>query len=695
METEYGEYMLSYTAEEIDEKLSKIDGLSEKVENMENSDRITTNVSTDNIFAPDIEWENGFINTSGDLTDSENLKTTKNYLEVIGGYYVSSQLLDSDQEVYYAQIRSLAEYDRDKNLICITSFSTEPCLLNTNTQYVKISMYNQFVDSESAMIICNKDGSLSDGYTAHGILRKELREEVKVTEKNLFDLSAKYKKSLTVGTSARNFNSFDYNAEDFITVKKFLAATSKTDWLYGLYDELMETYPDYITKTKIAETAEPITFYSSTTPERTVNYMPDVSEFTEEYMNVSANGTSVSYGSSTGVKTSPFIEVPVGKILSVQYLYNNAEYQYVSSVRAIAAFDADNNFISGANNIANGGVFTIPDNAKYLRVCISKNYIDNFNTFKTMFVVNNDGALLSDYVENGMALPVRTGLKTGIPMYRYDFKPPVASRTIASTAACGQTPIIPKILYVGGIHGGEYLTTMAAFRFFKMLCDRWKEEELLSDLFWNVHFVVIPTANPFGYEYPSKRYGADGSTMGFRNEHGIDVSGNFPSDNYVENEGSVYKYGKAPLTEPESIALYNIICNEEFILSIDNHNFNHIAGAANTDKMGGYLIANQFIPNSVNFWWKISRCLNPKLRILSPNVASNYDAIQVWTDSRHQMLNNTFRSVSANIEMSLGIDPELTYKEEGVSSMDEETQAFCVDTFAVVFHEALRDFYNY
>ena len=133
-------------------------------------------------------------------------------------------------------------------------------------------------------------------------------------------------------------------------------------------------------------------------------------------------------------------------------------------------------------------------------------------------------------------------------------------------------------------------------------------------------------------------------------------------------------------------------------MSVDNHTFNFLAGSTNTDKMAGYFITNKENENNIKFWFKISRWLNQRVRKLSPSIDKTYDGYdmgQVWIDSRQQMLSNTFRSIGANIEMTLGIDPTKDKNEDGTISMAEETQAFCVDELAVVFFEALQDFYTY
>lgn len=436
------------------------------------------------------------------------------------------------------------------------------------TKYLRISVGSAYVINSQyrSMFVINDDGSLLSDYVVNGTIvvegKKALSANVDVGDINLTQVSPKHKKSLRVSSLSQLFTSYEETNADYISVENtYLNTSTKVNWLYGLYDALMEAYPNYITRTQIATTAEP----------------------------------------------------------------------------------------------------TLP-------------------------VYKSDGTVRTDITSESV-----------FPMYRYDFKPPIAEHTLNVTAEYSKEVSLPKILYTTGIHGGEYRQVVAAYRFFKMLCEKWRDYELLSDLRWNCHFVVIPLTNPFGFNYPSNRYDSNGVLVSKRNEHNIDISGNFPSSSY--QSGTDNLYGTTPLSEPESQALYNIIKNENFILSIDNHTFNYLAASGNTDKMAGYFIANHKHSNSTAFWFKISRWLNQRVRKLSPNIDSSYDSYdmaQIWGDSREQMLSNTFASVGGNVEMTLGIDPNATVGDDGVTpSMAEKTQAFCVDELAVIFYEALQDFYTY
>lgn len=525
--------------------------------------------STENYLSPFIEIDESLIGKK--ITLQYQLKSNDVWGAMQRGNYIKSITAftsnDEPDENGYFNIDYIINHSEN-----ITRNSDDGTYavytIPQGTKYLRISAGSAYVTNSQyrSMFVINDDGSLLSDYVVNGTIvvegKKALSANVDVRDINLTQVSPKHKKSLRVSSLSQLFTSYEETNADYISVENtYLNTSTKVNWLYGLYDALMEAYPNYITRTQIATTAEP----------------------------------------------------------------------------------------------------TLP-------------------------VYKSDGTARTDITSESV-----------FPMYRYDFKPPIAEHTLNVTAEYSKEVSLPKILYTTGIHGGEYRQVVAAYRFFKMLCEKWRDYELLSDLRWNCHFVVIPLTNPFGFNYPSNRYDSNGVLVSKRNEHNIDISGNFPSSSYQSGTDNVY--GTTPLSEPESQALYNIIKNENFILSIDNHTFNYLAASGNTDKMAGYFIANHKHNNSTAFWFKISRWLNQRVRKLSPNIDSSYDSYdmaQIWGDSREQMLSNTFASVGGNVEMTLGIDPNTTVGDDGVTpSMAEKTQAFCVDELAVIFYEALQDFYTY
>ena len=297
--------------------------------------------------------------------------------------------------------------------------------------------------------------------------------------------------------------------------------------------------------------------------------------------------------------------------------------------------------------------------------------------------------------ERGTSLRADITKDSVFPVYRYDF--------CLSAAEGEQVAEKPKILYISGIHGGEYQQVFAAYRFFRMLCNEYEEEPLLGELHENVHFVVIPLANPFGFNFPSGRYNAEGRNVSKLNGRNVDISQNYPAETF--SSGTDNMYGAAPLSEPESQAIYKIVQEEDFILSIDNHTFNFLAAeysdAASgiVKHMGGYFV----VKRDFSFWLHAADYLNGHIRELSPTIDEtvltrpngeeySYDGkmlIEIWNSAQDQMLCAQFRGIGANIEMVLSVDPEnIGYTDGATPYMPKESQAFLVDQLAVIFYEA-------
>jgi len=78
----------------------------------------------------------------------------------------------------------------------------------------------------------------------------------------------------------------------------------------------------------------------------------------------------------------------------------------------------------------------------------------------------------------------------GYDIYRYEFKPPNPTR---------------KVVVISSIHGSERIPAMVTQRFFKALCEDWMHDPTLTWARHNIHFVVLPLANPSGFHVTNRR----------------------------------------------------------------------------------------------------------------------------------------------------------------------------------------------
>lgn len=192
--------------------------------------------------------------------------------------------------------------------------------------------------------------------------------------------------------------------------------------------------------------------------------------------------------------------------------------------------------------------------------------------------VNNIYALYDSLVKAYPEYVTKTLMGTvlpdteALPIYRYDFKPPVLQGSKMGDVC--------KILYCSGTHGGEIPPVLQGYRFFKDLCDNWRNQELLHDLRFNCHFTVIPLVNPYGIKHDQKT-----------NENGVNLNRNFTKDwIYVADDGttaSTYS-GESPASELATQLIEAMIANERFDFGLDHHTFDTFANAGHA----GYFVAN-------------------------------------------------------------------------------------------------------
>lgn len=147
---------------------------------------------------------------------------------------------------------------------------------------------------------------------------------------------------------------------------------------------------------------------------------------------------------------------------------------------------------------------------------------------------------------------------TGLPIYRYDFKPKITENNSVSTN-------FPKMLVVSGTHGFERTSIWVTLQAMKQICVNWKDDEPLEVLRWNIHFIVIPVLTPWSYNNATRK-----------NSRGVDISRNFPSgwETASSDPSSSTYRGESPLSELEAQYINAILENEKDILyTVDFHNF--------------------------------------------------------------------------------------------------------------------------
>lgn len=143
----------------------------------------------------------------------------------------------------------------------------------------------------------------------------------------------------------------------------------------------------------------------------------------------------------------------------------------------------------------------------------------------------------------------------GTNIYRYDFK-------AAPIETVAETVKKPKMILISGIHP-EKAGVYTLYQSMKQICEGWKTDESLETLRWSVEFIVIPIVSPYAFDNNSRK-----------NENGVDIARNFPTDWRVSNVTDADYGGTAPLTELEAQLVNQVMQqNQDAISFISFHNF--------------------------------------------------------------------------------------------------------------------------
>lgn len=122
---------------------------------------------------------------------------------------------------------------------------------------------------------------------------------------------------------------------------------------------------------------------------------------------------------------------------------------------------------------------------------------------------------------------------------------------------------IPKIFLLCGVHGMEHTPPLATFLMLREIYNNWQSNELLEALRFNVQFIVLPVANPDGWN----RYNRV-------NPNGVDINRNWPEGWVLTSEGAFYS-GPSPASELETqYAMQVFNENSDIDIFYDFHNFN-------------------------------------------------------------------------------------------------------------------------
>jgi protein MpaA len=188
----------------------------------------------------------------------------------------------------------------------------------------------------------------------------------------------------------------------------------------------------------------------------------------------------------------------------------------------------------------------------------------------------------------------------------------------------------PVTMIIAGIHGNEPTGTYVAEHLVKLLADSKSE-------FGAGSVVIVPRANPDGL-----------AAVHRTNAHGVDLNRNFPATNWASTHPGSTFGGPAPVSEPETAALIDIILALKPRLIISIHSItgglecNNYDGPAREDaeimsRCNGYPVKSMIgypTPGSLGSWAGIDR----HMRVLTLELPRDLPAESAWAANRQALL---------------------------------------------------------
>lgn len=155
---------------------------------------------------------------------------------------------------------------------------------------------------------------------------------------------------------------------------------------------------------------------------------------------------------------------------------------------------------------------------------------------------------------------------SGKAIYRYNFTPLQPEITRDETL---ETDLL-HFFIVSGVHASEKAGWWCLYESMKQICENWRSHENLEALRYNVRFSVVPIVNVYGVDNSDDPVTLNGK----KNANGVDINRNFPEGFKVISDTSYAGYGgEEPLSQPESIAIADVLRNEQVDFYADFHNF--------------------------------------------------------------------------------------------------------------------------
>ncbi|HDR7979687.1 TPA: DUF2817 domain-containing protein [Bacillus cereus] len=150
------------------------------------------------------------------------------------------------------------------------------------------------------------------------------------------------------------------------------------------------------------------------------------------------------------------------------------------------------------------------------------------------------------------------------PIHKYEFKPVEVSSSRFSKK-------LPKLVITSGVHGEEKSSVVGLRNFINDMVNNWVDNPLLEFIRYNVHLVIVPIVNPYGFTKKTRKNG-----------NGVDINRNcsyrWETSDSSDPTNARYK-GPSPFSESESQYLRDIIKDNPDAIAYYDYHMNGTSGA--------------------------------------------------------------------------------------------------------------------
>lgn len=275
-------------------------------------------------------------------------------------------------------------------------------------------------------------------------------------------------------------------------------------------------------------------------------------------------------------------------------------------------------------------------------------------------------AAYPDYVTKTLLGTIETD---SLPIYRYDFTPKLPLNS--------KMERLCKMVYCSGTHGGENTPILVGVRFFKDLCENWRNQDLLRTLRFNCQFTVIPIVNPYGFVHATRQ-----------NENQVDLNRNFTNGWHNANNlvvGDTNYPGASPASEISTQLIEAMLASEPFDFGIDHHTY----GAYTASGKSGYFVTSSSRPEDVSLTNLLGVWMNGK-------TMSDNTLINDFSTSHFQTIIGT----SPGGYLYGAFPNGFCFENMHIWGSDEmeavyDSQKFNAETIGAIFHSAFVGYHTY